>query len=85
MWDGQEVASKPWEACTGGCKLQGGDHKGRLSSMIIYKGLSDRKDRKRVPLPFGNGGGILYDPKHVRIDCAYQGRTWCTPTPCTSH
>ena len=91
LWDGQEVTGKEWEACITDCHYFAGigearGFHGRLSTMIMYEALRERRDRaEAIPLPFKHGGGVLYHPSHVHIDCAYQGHTWCTPTPCTLH
>eukprot|EP00966_Prymnesium_polylepis_P008100 186552-Prymnesium_polylepis.2 len=93
QWDGLEEQGKPWRMCLHQCMCQGQFINGRISSMIVYKGLSERADRQAIPLPFGNRGGILLHPPHATVDCAYgiDGGTYrlgaldvctafCTPT-----
>ena len=50
---------------------QGSFIHGRISSSIIYRGLSERADRVAVPLPFGRRGGLILRPSHARLDCFY--------------
>lgn len=71
MWDGQEELGKPWKMCLTNCLCQGSRINGRISSMIIYRGLHDRSDRKTIPLPFGGRGGILIHPSFAAVDCLY--------------
>ena len=73
QWDGQEdhTHKKPYRACLENCMCQGQFIHGRLSSMIIYKALHERRDRKAVPMPFGNRGGLLLNPTKVQFDCLY--------------
>lgn len=73
MWDGQEnvVGPPPWQMCIERCTTQGSMIHGRLSTMIIYQGLRDRRDRTEIPLPFGDRGGIILRNSRVQIDCLY--------------
>jgi len=64
-------ADEPWRMCIGGCMCQGSFIHGRISSSIIYRGLSERADRVAVPLPFGRRGGLILRPSHARLDCFY--------------
>lgn len=70
--DGLEVFGQPWRMCEGRfCTCQGQTIPGRLSAMIIYKGMQNRKDRKAIPLPFGDRGGFIIRPSKVELECAY--------------
>jgi hypothetical protein len=71
QWDGQEVTGKPWQMCIENCMCQGQFIPGRVSTMIVYAGLSNRPDRTQIPMPFGARGGILLHPSHVKLDCLY--------------
>ena len=80
MWDGQENVlgtpdrwggPTPWQMCIERCTTQGSTIHGRLSTMIIYQGLRDRRDRTEIPLPFGDRGGIILRNSRVQIDCLY--------------
>ena len=93
MWDG----STPWQMCIERCTTQGATLHGRLSTMIMYQGLRDRRDRTEIPLPFGDRGGIILRNSRVQIDCLYGidggtyrlddyerpgcNRQMCDPTP----
>ena len=50
QWDGQEdhAHHAPYKACLHNCMCQGAYIHGRMSSMIVYKGLSERSDRRAV-------------------------------------
>ena len=50
---------------------QGAFINGRISSMVMYKDLNKRPDRREIPLPFGNRGGILISPSFATLDCLY--------------
>jgi len=73
QWDGQEdhAHKQPYKMCQEHCMCQGQYIHGRISSMVIYKGLSERADRRSVPLPFGDRSGILLNPSSVQMDCLY--------------
>ena len=77
QWDGQEDVfgkgdnGNPWKMCIANCMCQGSFIFGRISTMIIYAGLRDRADRRSVPLPFGDRGGILISPSLATVDCGY--------------
>jgi hypothetical protein len=71
QWDGLEEQGRAWEMCIRNCVCQGATIDGRISAMAIYQGLRDRIDRIAVPLPFGDRGGILLNPKFATLDCLY--------------
>jgi hypothetical protein len=73
MFDGQEDNrnNKPWKMCIENCLCQGQFIHGRISTMVIYKGLRERSDRIAVPLPFGDRDGILLHPAHSQVNCLY--------------
>ncbi|KAL1528482.1 hypothetical protein AB1Y20_009825 [Prymnesium parvum] len=83
QWDGQEVSATPWRMCEHNCMCQGAFINGRISTMVIYKDLNKRPDRKAVPLPFGNRGGILLHPSYATVDCLYgiDGATYHLDNP----
>ena len=78
QWDAQEESSRPWRACIDGCRVMNRKSHGRLSSLIIYAGLRDRHDRKSIPLPYPQHGGILLNNRLAQVDCLYgiDGSTW---------
>ena len=73
QWDGQEVGGEgtSLRMCLTNCMTQGQALFGRLSSMIIYRGLRERADRTAVPMPFWDRGGLLFHPRYVTLDCLY--------------
>ena len=73
QWDGQEDHDhgRPYQMCVERCMCQGAFIHGRVSTMVIYQGLHERSDRVKVPLPFGNRGGILLNPSVAQVDCLY--------------
>ena len=72
QFDTIEVKGRPWEFCTGQrCYMGGQWIPGRISSMLIYSGMRDRKDRVAIPLPFKDRGGLIFNPFEVEIQCMY--------------
>lgn len=83
QWDGLEDSDKPWKMCIHNCMCQGQFINGRISTMVVYRGLNKRPDRQAIPLPFGNRGGILIHPSYATVDCAYgiDGATYNLDNP----
>lgn len=72
QFDGLERAGRPWEACEGrACSCQGATLPGRVSAMIAYKGLSDRADRRGIPLPFRDRSGVVLRNAALSLECLY--------------
>ena len=81
QFDGLESTQRPWEACVTGCTVQGMAVPGRVSAMIIYRGMKERADRVALPLPFGNRGGVVLRPSEVwhrmlHIGSPTRGAVW---------
>jgi len=91
QFDNFEANGRPWAPCDGSWqyKCKGGSFAGRMSTMIVFKSMHERRDRVAVPL-IGWGGGIVVAPD-IKVKCAYgdDGSTyranggcydnWCDP------
>jgi len=68
----EESPGRPWAACEGSaCLCQGSRITGRISTMIVYRGLRDRPDRQGIPMPFGDRAGLVLQPPEGSVDCLY--------------
>ena len=59
----------------------------QVSTMVIYRGLSERSDRRTIPLPFGQRGGLLLDGAANQVDTPplrHRSRTTAAPPPIAS-
>lgn len=71
QFDQLENKDKPWESCVGDCYCQGANLLGRISAMLIYHQMKERRDRTAIPLPFSDRTGYILNPRAVTLECLY--------------
>jgi len=84
QFDNFEANGRPWAPCdnSGQYRCKANDFNGRISTMIIFKSMHERRDRVAIPL-IGWGGGIVVNP-NIKLKCAYgdDGSTFRAPGGC---
>lgn len=85
QFDGYEAAARPWAPCstTGhGDRCGGGELVNRMSAMLIFKEMRDRRDRIAVPLTSARGGVVVRPTVAIRCAFGDDGTTWEAPDGC---
>ena len=73
QFDKLEMKGSPWKSCNTHCdnELAGRSLTGRISCMIMYGRMHNRKDRVAVPLVSNDGGIIARPGRGVNISCLF--------------
>ena len=70
--DGWETDAAPWKPCHSVSGRACGRYGDRISCMLVYRSMGDRKDRLAIPL-ISLDGGLVIRPEVNRVLCVFGG------------